>query len=258
MIKTTLATAIVAGLSTVPALASVFTTSDAVTFRFLVHNGQEDTAPAVPSGMTRINAGAHIDLAFPYVEEGWELHAHLHAPDTEFEPDEVEFYADNTVRTPLPAPVPPQFAFLGAAGGSNVWILPQSSNPNAAFLGLGTEEADASLLEEWDPMDARVPSGAVPGKFLRLELVDVEGPGQFSLYQTDGFGNPTVWMASSNGIDTSDVYLQLAGGHDHANWAFTAPGEYEITFRASTTVVPEPGAIALLAPAMMMLARRRR
>jgi surface-anchored protein len=70
-------------------------------------------------------------------------------------------------------------------------------------------------------------------------------------------------MNTRDGLDTSDRATLLAGSHGHANWAFTAPGDYDLTFTASGTlagggdpvtsdpttfrftVVPEPGTTTL-------------
>ena len=73
-------------------------------------------------------------------------------------------------------------------------------------------------------------------------------------------------MNSGNGITGADSIVLPAGGHQHANWAFSTPGTYEVDFNASGTLVdgnvftssgpitytfevaavPEPRALALL------------
>jgi surface-anchored protein len=107
---------------------------------------------------------------------------------------------------------------------------------------------------------------------IRLELVAVSGPGDFALWQ-DVDGRPGfstrpnligMAMTSADGIDAASDFVELPSGiHDHANWAFTAPGDYTITFRASGEmltgemlesvatysfhVAPEPNALWLAA-----------
>lgn len=114
-------------------------------------------------------------------------------------------------------PAAPAFAFLGEAGAT-FFALPQSENPNLPFLGIGVDN---------------VPNGTFSGNQVNLRLVSVEGPGHFALYQVNAFGQPTLQMNSRDGIDSAIDRITLApGGHEHQNWAFSAPGEYQATFVA--------------------------
>ncbi|WP_081452546.1 choice-of-anchor M domain-containing protein [Verrucomicrobium spinosum] len=178
-----------------------------------------------------------------------------------------------------------QWSFLGTPAGGNVWILPQtqSASPNAVWLGLSTEGTSASYLGAWDPAHTSVASG----QWIELRLLGVEYHGnetnnQFSMWLTDGFGNPNVWMDTADGIATTgldDVYYMPIGGHVHMNWGFTSMGIYDVTFEArtylangsesisedftvrfgvnATDVVPEPGRGLLLMLGLSMLLGRR-
>lgn len=187
----------------------------------------------------------HADLGVNYKNGAWDLHVH-HGSLGEFEPDDVILGVD-VVAASNSVPAGPAWSFLGPAG-SPVWILPQTDRPGLLFLGVGAEEL-------------------APGLFVAdqvtLSLMGVQGPGHFALYTTDAFGSPTVFMNSADGITATDAIVLSAGQHRHVNWAFTAPGTYEITFAASGTlvdghrftssdpatfrfaVVPEPGVLAL-------------
>jgi hypothetical protein len=68
---------------------------------------------------------------------------------------------------------------------------------------------------------------------MKLELKAVRGPGQFSLWQQNGTAISNVWMASADGIGTSDVALLPEGGHVHFYAGFSAPGYYELDFVGS-------------------------
>jgi surface-anchored protein len=103
------------------------------------------------------------------------------------------------------------FGFLGVAG-DHVFVLPQAEAEHLPFLGLNTEELDPQLFE-----------GDVT-----LTLMAVDGPGTFFLYQTDAFGLPDLLLDGRGGL-AGGVRLPL-GTHSHANWAFTWPGEYVLTF----------------------------
>ena len=145
----------------------------------------------------------------------------------------------------------PQWSFLGTAG-SSVWVLPQVQDPGLLFLGFGTEELE---------------SGIFVNNEVTLSLQGVRAPGQFSVFENDMFGNPTVFMNSGDGITGADSIVLQAGGHRHMNWAFSTPGTYEVDFEAAGTLVdgnvftasgpitytfsvaavPEPGSASLLA-----------
>jgi surface-anchored protein len=139
-----------------------------------------------------------------------------------------------------------------------VWILPQTQEDHEPghngpddllFLGLSAEEQ---------------PSGLFLNDQLTLSLAAVSGPGEFAVYVVDAFGTPHVRMNSAGGITPEDRVELLAGTHMHVNWAFTMPGDYQVSFQASGiladglntpvqselvaynfSVIPEPGTWAL-------------
>jgi surface-anchored protein len=115
-------------------------------------------------------------------------------------------------------PANPNFAFLGPAGAP-VWILPQTQDPLRPYLGVSAEDLS--------PADFDNP--------LRLELVSVEGPGNFFVYSVSGAGNPpAVKMVFTNGVVSPAQFFstEFVGSHSHNNWAFSTNGLYRVTFRA--------------------------
>ncbi len=162
-------------------------------------------------------------------------------------------------------PAAAAWAAIGVGSGEGFYYIPQSDSGaggaaalNAPFAGIGTEDLTAS---EW--------SGNIS-----FSLLSVSGPGHFSLWQ-DGFAGPTFYMSTANGISAADVFQLNAGGHDHSNFGFSAPGFYEIELEVSGThatdgfkstnatftfqVVPEPSgaALGLLGAAVLVFRRRR-
>lgn len=202
----------------------------------------------------------HMDLGVAYEAGELALHLHTHEPEpdgTEYDPGEALVEVGLAARTIVPAN--PAFYFLGAPGDT-VYILPSNENPALPFLGLAAEE---------------VPPGLFQNDTLTLTLTGASGPGEFALFTLDAFGVPSVRMNTRDGVDVNDKVTLLAGSHGHANWAFSAMGDYELTFVASGTlvgggtinseagtfrftVVPEPNAGVLLVLGTVLLFGQRR
>lgn len=189
----------------------------------------------------------HTDVGLAYENQAWDLHVHNETNDTEYSPGEALLRLDlNTLKS---VPAAPSYSFLGAAG-SPVYLLPAVHEDGRLFLGIGAEEMAQA---DW--------AGTI-----QLQLKAVSGPGNFYLWESDTFGNPVVRMNSSDatggGIGADDAIEIVPGSHKHANWAFSAPGRYTVSFEASGThavdgftasgvvdyhfdVVPEPGSVVL-------------
>jgi surface-anchored protein len=215
----------------------------------------------------------HFDIGISYEQDngGWHLHVHDEEGMRELEPEEVLFYASADARTTMPND--PRFGFIGVNPGDDVWILPQIENPLLPFLGVGSEEMPGDFFDEYFESDPRVNAS---GRFITLELVALRGPGQFSVWTTDAFGDPTAWMTTSDGIGKPDKIFTIEGGHAHYNWGFTATGIYEMDVRATAfkdgqllasdvvtynfgvEAVPEPATLGALGLGLAALAVRRR
>ena len=117
-------------------------------------------------------------------------------------------------------PANADFAFLGDVGDP-LWILPQNAQPNVLFLGVAGEIETGSLI----------------GDETHLELVSVDGPGNFYVYDTDAFGVPGVSINSADGITADDRLIVSAGAHFHVDWTFDAEGDYGVTFVIKATLV---------------------
>jgi surface-anchored protein len=126
----------------------------------------------------------------------------------------------------------PRFAFTGAAPGDPIWIVPISPrDPRLLQLGVSGERIDTDTLGEYKETDPRI-NNFIPLPWIRLTIVDVRGPGYFSVWQTSDTGSPTVWVATA-GNPNPDLFFTIPGGHVDYNWAFTQPGDYEVDIRAS-------------------------
>jgi surface-anchored protein len=118
--------------------------------------------------------------------------------------------------------VPPgtNWSFLGSEG-SNVWIFPKTKTANLLWLGLDT---------------SAITNGVFTNNQIKLTLKSVIGPGEFALYDEDASGNPLVRMNTRDGIAAADAVTLPAGTSSHLNWAFSAPGDYVVSFAAGGTL----------------------
>lgn len=129
-------------------------------------------------------------------------------------------------------PAGSQWDFLGVDEGEPLWILPQSDN---GFTWPGFESRQTGTFASYLESDPR--AGALAQPWIRIGLVSVDGPGPISLFQFQG-GGPVVWMADADGIAPDDLFLLVAGGHSHLNWAFSSKGLYRIRLTAAAYLGP--------------------
>jgi len=160
----------------------------------------------------------HTDIGIDYDESinEWGLHIHDEANDAEYEPPTnalliVKSEAHGVV------PAGAQWSFLGAEGG-DIWILPQAPNPDLLLLGFGAEE---------------IADGTFSNNQFTVTLTGFSGPGSLAIYDLDSFGEPVVWMKTADGLSNADSRTLPSGAHSDINWAFSAPGDYTVTFEAS-------------------------
>ncbi|MGE3621330.1 MAG: choice-of-anchor M domain-containing protein, partial [Acidimicrobiia bacterium] len=178
----------------------------------------EGPAPA-PRSLTVI-ADVHTDAVATFLDGG-ELVlgtlADLPEPGTRYVPEEVWFHVDDDSLTTLPD----GFGFIGEAG-SPVWIAPMANpGPTQLWPGFSTDS---------------VPLGAIDGDQTTFALVGVEGPGDVEVYTNDGLGGVDRLWSSDEAFGSFTV----GQAHLHANWAFTAPGTYELVVAASATIDGAP------------------
>ena len=121
----------------------------------------------------------------------------------------------------MAAPTGSDYAFMGAQAGEQYYVVPQTQNPDAVWLG-------------WNTQDPGVVSAIDRGATMRIG--SVSGPGRTWMFLQDGtFGKPRLLVDGQSG-QAQDVWVD-ASTHVHANWVFTAPGVYTaaLTFSARTT-----------------------
>lgn len=179
-------------------------------------------APAFVLAQTQL-PDDHVDFGIGFDAGALELHWHDEEGGNEYAPGGAY------VRIPLSSsairPAGAQWDFTGTVSGGTIYLAPATQTAGVIFLGLGSEE---------------IATGTFSGNSVTLQLDSVSGPGEFALWQTDGFGSPIVALAS---FTNTQSFSLITGGHDHYNWGFTAPGIYELTFTVSGTLTGAPSPI---------------
>lgn len=181
-------------------------TSDPAVFHFEV---------SAPGAIDR----GELDLELTFVEGVFGFGLIDEASGVEHSPDDVELVVRGVAATPVPAD--PAFRFLGDPGAV-VHVLPQSETDGLLFLGIAADE---------------IASGLFQGESIGLRLVAVDGPGSVALYSTDGFGVPSVFWNSADGLTAADLLPVVVGSHAHHHWAFGAPGVYRLGVTAVGTLI---------------------
>lgn len=113
-------------------------------------------------------------------------------------------------------PDAPEYGFLGNPGDP-VWIAPETEIDELLFAGWDTE----SILP-----------GVLAGDAVDLSLIEVAGPGRVELFWYQDSGPARMFSSADPQFRT---LRQSVSGHRHANWAFGAPGRYELTFEVRAT-----------------------
>lgn len=150
------------------------------------------------------------DLAVQLQEDVTGHHV-IHAPE------DVLLQVKPEAALVLPDPLPPSLSFLGDPGDT-VYYLPQTQDPALIWPGWSTEQ---------------IPAGVFTNP-LRIEVTEVEGPGDVFLWQTGSFGESISVLGG--GYQLPGTISPNVNVHAHANWAFTATGQYAFTVQASATL----------------------
>jgi surface-anchored protein len=187
----------------------------------------------------------HTDLDVTYSD----VDGRLHLAENNKSVDPIEYYPavedDKSMRGDVPVTLEflpearrpqtsdPRFAFTGVAPGDPVWIVPIAPrDPRLLQLGVSAERLDSDILAPYHETDSRLTT-PFDLQWIKLTLMDVRGPGYFSVWQTEDTGDPTVWIATAGNPQGPDLFFTIPGGHVDYNWAFSQPGIYEVDFQAS-------------------------
>ncbi|ARQ69124.1 choice-of-anchor M domain-containing protein [Streptomyces marincola] len=172
------------------------------------------------TGEAVLNVG-HVDIGPRFVDGEWRIQGRddsASPPVWRSLTDVVTQVVDASVQQ---APDDPDFAFLDAEPGSDLFVVPQTQAPEVVWLGWNTQ--DPEVME-------RVNRGVT------LTMHGVSGPGHFSVFLQNGnLGAPDVlWDGDEEG--PQDLWVDI-NTHTHANWVFTEPGVYVVDFEVSADLI---------------------
>ena len=170
----------------------------------------------VASGRTEISAG-HVDMGPRFNNGKFELMLHDDHGESPVWRSLDEVIYRGSDKAILEVPNDPRYSFVGAPAGSKVYVIPQTETKGVIWPG-------------WNTQDPQL--GSKLNRGVNLTLEQVSGPGTFSLYLENGnFSAPQV-LWSSTKSEPQKLWVEK-NTHTHANWVFTAPGEYLLKVTAS-------------------------
>jgi len=195
--------------------------------------------PIAAAGYTVVT-DEHVDLQIEYV--GGALRGRIHADNKgNVERDQGLLFDGPIGTTSINRPASSTWNFIGVAAGQTLYYWPQSSIAGRIFVGFGSDGGSipGGTLASYYESDLRVDADAPWTKITLTGMRYTAAPGEtgtanFSLWQTDTFGDVVVWMSTAEGgITSSDATWLMEGGHAHFNWGFTKRGHYELDFKFS-------------------------
>lgn len=105
--------------------------------------------------------------------------------------------------------------------GGEAWRF--LGDPGASFYQVTQTQQSGLVWPGWSTEG--IPLSATTGG-VTWSLLDTSGPGQFALYETGAFGQPSVIFSTRDGISASDRVTIPKNTHAHGSWAFSAEGNY--------------------------------
>lgn len=200
-----------------------------------------------------------VALAGPDDGKAIATQTHVDSPKTFWDGDNFVLKSEhNSTTTALDETV----AWIGkgwARGGHNQYQFTLPEDDSFNFIGKPGETyytAPFNASDAHDPIwlgfgaDAGLPVNDFRDEYASLDIVSVEGPGDFELFN---YHNSPTGLRRMLGTTPSSAHSAVldAGTHTHNYTLFTKPGRYEVTYRTTarkkdgTLVASEPTTTSL-------------
>ncbi|MDA0140352.1 choice-of-anchor M domain-containing protein [Solirubrobacter sp. CPCC 204708] len=183
-----------------------------------------DEGQAVVAGRTVLSEG-HVDIGPRFVDGRWTLLVHDDQAKADPDGESVWRPTDHTVlqvrdQAILQIPDDPNYAFLRGTPGDDVFVVPQTQDPEVVWVGWNTQ--DPEVMETID-------------RGVTMTMTGVEGPGSLVVYlQSGDFAEPDVLWDSEG--KPEPVWVDV-NTHTHANWVFSKPGVYLVQVKIEAELV---------------------
>ena len=153
----------------------------------------------------------HVDIGARFLDEDWTMLVR----DDSAVPPVWRNPSDVVMQVPdgagqLPVPDDPAYEFLGQSPGTQVYVIPQTQNPDVVWVGWNTQDPEVVK---------RLDRGAT------LRMLGVDGPGNLIVFLQDGGFSPPQVLWDDRQELPQDIWVDT-NTHTHANWVFTEPGVY--------------------------------
>lgn len=159
----------------------------------------------------------HADIGPAFLDGQWTVRVKddSTSPPVWRDPADVDLVVSDVARGSVPESG--DYAFLGKPGDP-AWLIPQTRVSGVLWLGWNTQHE--GLLQQ-------------KPKAVALSLHDLDGPGEVRVYfDYGGFRKPQVVWDSTAAASPLEVAVN---SHAHANWAFSATGDYRAELTATIT-----------------------
>lgn len=186
--------------------------------------GDDPTAPGLDDRLV-LDQG-HVDVFGVTMESGaLDLSVKdgtgLHGAETYRDPDDVVFHAVPESELEM-TQEQIDFWHLGDrySAGDTVWWLPEFDKAGILFAGWNTDVA----------------SGELQNDEIALDFIDFNGPGDLLMFMP---ADPPIFDGETFADTTDglpDTVTTTSKTHAHANWLFSEPGVYTLTWQARTTL----------------------
>ena len=192
--------------------------------------GQDDLEQKIDEGQAvvdgrKVLAEGHVDIGPRLIDGRWTLLVHDDQAQADPEGESVWRPTDETVlhvrdEAILQVPDDPAYGFLRDTPGDDVFVVPQTQNPDVVWVGWNTQ--DPEVMETID-------------RGVTMTMSGVQGPGGLVVYlQSGDFAEPNVlWDSESK---PAPVWVDV-NTHTHANWVFSEPGVYLVQVKIEAELI---------------------
>jgi putative ABC transporter-associated repeat protein len=170
-------------------------------------------------------ADGHVDIGPRFVDGRWTLLVHDDRAKADPEGRSVWRPPAGAViqvrdEATLQVPDDPAYAFLRSEPGTDVFVVPQTQNPDVVWVGWNTQ--DPEVMESID-------------RGVTMTMTGVQGPGELVVYlQSGDFAEPDVLWDSQ--AEPKPIWVDV-NTHTHANWVFSKPGAYLVQVKIEADLV---------------------